>query len=323
MEINYIFQNFSLILILFILHKPLSHLFGIFDRPNKRKLHKKPIPLIGGIIIFIIFLINFLYFKKIDDRIFYLSAAFFIIGLIDDKFALSAKIRLFILSAFSYLYLSNFTSLNIAFLNFEDYGKFYFILQTSIFFTILCLLLFQNSMNMIDGTNGLSGGIFTILFFYIFLKSNYEAIYLVIIFSLILFVIFNIKNKFFMGDSGIYLLSIFFGLSIIDLSNKNLIYSEEVFLLMAIPGFDMLRLFITRIANKKNPFKADRFHIHHLLIKKTKSEFFTLFIILSIVFIPILLSVFLALKTIYLILLSLIFYFIIIIKVNALSLIKK
>ena len=172
MEINYIFLNFSLILILFILHRPLSRFFGIFDKPNKRKIHKKPIPLVGGIIIFLIFLVNFLYFKKIDDRIFYLSAAFFIIGLIDDKFALSAKIRLFILSAFSYLYLSNFTSLNIAFLNFEDYGKFYFILQTSIFFTILCLLLFQNSMNMIDGTNGLSGGIFTILFFYIFLKLD-------------------------------------------------------------------------------------------------------------------------------------------------------
>mgnify|MGYP001212736619 CR=1 FL=1 len=323
MEISYIFFNLFLILFVFFLNKPLSNLINISDIPNKRKSHKKPIPLIGGIIIFIIILINFLFFKKINDKIFYLSTAFFIIGLIDDKFSLSAKIRLFFLSIFSYFYLSNFTILNIAFLNFEDYGKIYLFLQASIFFTILCLLLFQNSMNMIDGINGLSGGIFTILFLFIFFKSNYEIIYLIIVFTLILFLIFNFKNKFFMGDSGIYFLSIFFGLLIIDMSNKNLIYSEEIFLLMSIPGIDMLRLFVIRIINKKNPFKADRFHIHHLLIKKTKSEFITLLIILTIISIPILLNVFFDLKLIYLILLSLILYFVTIIKVKGLSPINK
>ena len=68
MEISYIFFNLFLILFVFFLNKPLSNLINISDIPNKRKSHKKPIPLIGGIIIFIIILINFLFFKKINDH---------------------------------------------------------------------------------------------------------------------------------------------------------------------------------------------------------------------------------------------------------------
>ena len=43
---------------------------------------------------------------------------------------------------------------------------------------------------------------------------------------------------------------------------------EEIFILLMLPGIDMARLFIQRLSNKKNPFKADSNHLHHILLKK-------------------------------------------------------
>ena len=70
-----------------------------------------------------------------------------------------------------------------------------------------------------------------------------------------------------MGDSGIYLLSTFIGLYTIYKYNSDTtyLYSEEIFLIFMIPGIDMFRLFCKRLYNKKNPFKGDLDHLHHLL----------------------------------------------------------
>lgn len=323
MEVDYIFLNLLLISTLFVLHKPISNIIKISDFPEKRKSQKQPIPLVGGFIIYLIVLFNFLYFKNVNEKIFYLSSIFFIIGLLDDKFKLSPNIRLVILSISTIIFLYKFPYFNINFLHFENFGKIYFNSQTAVIFTVLCLLLFQNSMNMIDGINGLSGSIFLILFFFILIKSDFETIYLIIVFSLLIFLIFNFKNKFFMGDSGIYFLSIFFGLNIITISNNNIIYTEEIFLIMIIPGIDMLRLFIIRIKNKKNPFKPDRLHIHHLIENKTKSKLKTVFVIVSIIYIPILLMSFGDINTIYLILFSIFLYSVVIFKTSSLSSVEK
>ncbi len=323
MEVDYFFLNLLLISTLFILSKPISNIVKISDFPEKRKSQKQPIPLIGGFIIYLIVLFNFLYFKNVNEKIFYLSSIFFIVGLLDDKYKLSPNIRLVILSICTIIFLYKFPYFNINFLHFENFGKIYFYSQTTVIFTVLCLLLFQNSMNMIDGINGLSGSIFLILFFFILIRSGFEPIYLTIIFSLLIFLIFNLKNKFFMGDSGIYFLSIFFGLNIITISNNDIIYTEEIFLIMMIPGIDMLRLFIIRIKNKKNPFKPDRLHIHHLVESQTKSKIKTVFVILSIIYIPILLMIFANINTNFLILSSILLYSLVIFKTGGLSSIKK
>ena len=118
-------------------------------------------------------------------------------------------------------------------------------------------------------------------------------------------------NKIFMGDAGIYFLSMLSGLIIIDMSNNNLIYSEEIFLLMMLPGIDMLRLFFLRIINKKNPFNPDKLHIHHILFNKLKSKAKTVLTIIMIYGFPILLKISLDFKTLYLIIIQLLFYLII------------
>jgi UDP-GlcNAc:undecaprenyl-phosphate GlcNAc-1-phosphate transferase len=78
-----------------------------------------------------------------------------------------------------------------------------------------------------------------------------------------------------MGDSGVYLITTILGISTItayksELSSIKTV--EEIFLLFCIPGIDMFRLFLTRILNKKNPFKADKNHFHHLLKNKISSS---------------------------------------------------
>jgi UDP-GlcNAc:undecaprenyl-phosphate GlcNAc-1-phosphate transferase len=123
---------------------------------------------------------------------------------------------------------------------------------------------------MTDGINGLFLGLSIISFSYIYIsyETNYSSYLFWII--VILFVLFflNQLNFFFMGDSGVYLISTILGICIMSAYNSkfsNIKTVEEIFLLLCIPGIDMFRLFITRLSNKKNPFKPDRNHFHHLL----------------------------------------------------------
>ena len=310
MENNYIIFNFFLTLIIFFFLKPISKIINIFDKPNERKIHKNPVPAIGGIIIFFILLINLIIFNNLKKEIFLLASLFMLIGIIDDAIKISPNIRLLILSIFTFVFLSYFKDFNIEFLHIENIGKIN-LNNYSIFFTVLSLLLFQNAMNMIDGINGLSGSIFLIIFIFIATKIGFSSFFILIIFVIIIFLIFNIMNKIFMGDAGIYFLSMLSGLIIIDMSNNNLIYSEEIFLLMMLPGIDMLRLFFLRIINKKNPFNPDKLHIHHMLFNKLKSKAKTVLTIIMIYGFPILLKISLDFKTLYLIIIQLLFYLII------------
>ena len=88
-----------------------------------------------------------------------------------------------------------------------------------------------------------------------------------------------------MGDSGIYTLGSILIISIIYEYNvfKSIKFADEIFFLLILPGYDLLRLTITRILKGKNAFYGDRNHIHHLLINKftlLKSNIFLIFLIL-------------------------------------------
>ena len=82
--------------------------------------------------------------------------------------------------------------------------------------------------------------------------------------------IFNFNGNLILGDSGSYLLSSIIGCTFIYQYNyfDNYLYGDEIFIILLIPSIDMLRLFVVRSLNKKNPFKGDLNHMHHLLKKK-------------------------------------------------------
>ena len=91
---------------------------------------------------------------------------------------------------------------------------------------------------MIDGINCQFAIYISVLIIYIYQQSNNSIIYLLP--CLIIFIVLNFYNKSFIGDGGSYFLSFLVGLLFIDLYNKNLIFSDEVFIAMSYPGYDMI-----------------------------------------------------------------------------------
>jgi UDP-GlcNAc:undecaprenyl-phosphate GlcNAc-1-phosphate transferase len=172
---------------------------------------------------------------------------------------------------------------------------------------------------MSDGHDGISSliAISVISYILIFkLPKNYFFLMMPILTSLLLFLIYNIKSKIFLGDSGNYLLSIFFGSLIIETNNiyKNFT-AEEIFILLMLPGIDMLRLFYIRLKNKKNPFYGDRNHFHHLLIEKFEKKYVIIIYYLLFITPIIFLNIKIINKT-YIILIFILFYAALINKKN-------
>ena len=125
-----------------------------------------------------------------------------------------------------------------------------------------------------------------------------KLFFLIIILNLLTIFYFNIKNFYFLGDSGALFLSYLFGMLIIKSTNENYsvgvgtyVSAEQILVLFFIPFIDMLRLMISRIKNKKSPFEGDRNHFHHYILNFTKNKNLTIFIYFIYVIFPILLTI--------------------------------
>ena len=97
----------------------------------------------------------------------------------------------------------------------------------------------------------------------------------------------NFSNKLFLGNSGINSISFLFSVFFIKNYFATKIQADEIFLLMIVPGLELIRLFLARIIKGKHPFKGDKNHIHHLLIQKfgtSKSLYYLTLMILFLIF---------------------------------------
>ncbi len=284
----FLFLNF---LIFFNYHK-IKKIYNLYDNPdNIRKQHKNAIPLLGGLIIYfnltvvgilsyVNFYDNFLFSSRNETLIFIFSVScLFFLGFLDDKYNISANKRLIILSFLIYLFSLFDNSIIIEHLNFSFYNQKIELNLFSIPITILCFLLFINAFNMLDGINCQGERASLIIFLiFIFKKINF-ILFSNLLVTLIFFLWFNYKNKMFLGNSGSLLLSYLIGYCFIKTYNSgNIFFSDEIFLIMMIPGFELLRLAILRIWKKKHPFEADRNHIHHIILKRKNLLFCFTFI---------------------------------------------
>ena len=141
-----------------------------------------------------------------------------------------------------------------------------FLGQLSFIFTLFCFLILTNSLNFYDGINGQSC-IFILIFSYLFIKSNMNEFYLFNLLFIFVLLFMNLRNKIFLGDGGIFLIASIASISLIYEYNytDNIRFADEIFFLLLLPGFDLIRLTFTRIIKGKNAFMGDRNHIHHLL----------------------------------------------------------
>lgn len=165
----------------------------------------------------------------------------------------------------------------------------------SIPFTYFSVVGVTNAINLIDGLNGLAGGVSLIAFLFFAIAGHLSGNYVVAAMSvafvgaLMGFLRYNFpKARIFMGDSG----SLFLGFSLavfsILLTQDKKSYIEPMFpvMVLLIPIFDTLRVMLVRVFNLKNPFRADKRHLHHLLVRRGVSAVNAVIFIwsLSIVF---------------------------------------
>ena len=327
-----IFYFISLLIlnyILFNLNNTIAQKINLFDRPDKkRKFHKAKTPITGGIIIFVnVFLFclfNYfgffndmtMFYDKFELNLFCLTCfLIFLLGFVDDKINISAnkKFLFLLVILIPAILLQDFLIIENIKLSFLE--KQFDIGRMGFFWSLLCLLLFINALNMFDGIN-LQVGIYSLIIsaFFVF-KSYYLLLFITLIISIGIFLILNSKNKSFLGDGGSYLLAYIFGYFFIKLYNESeLLNADKIVLFMIIPGLDLMRLFIIRIFKKKNPFSSDRNHLHHLLLKKF-SFLKTVLITQVVIVLPLLLS-FIYNETIILLLISLIIYTVTILKLR-------
>ena len=257
-----------------------------FLNESKYSVHKKfgernksPI-IIGGIFLTIIVLLFFSN-ELIDLKI--LLLLIFFLGLLSDKNILpSPKIRMIIqfLILFVFVFFSDLKIDNLENDLLNNIIKNNFV---SLIFTVLCFAVLINGSNFLDGLNGLLSGYYLMIIgsiFYISFNNNeiifiYEYELKIFFISLLIFYIFNIFGKVYLGDGGSYLISTFIGFYLIEffLRNNHINISPYyVALLLWYPAFENLFSISRRLSKKNNISSPDNRHLHQLIFLFIKSK---------------------------------------------------
>ena len=260
--------------------KTLACKVGAIDVPkDNRRMHKVPIPRMGGLAIFLAFLLSVLVFAEIDRQMqgILLGAVIIVVlGALDDVLALKALPKLFVQIAAAGVavwhgcriqFISNpnvfseATYLNLGWL--------------SIPVTIIWIVAITNAVNFIDGLDGLAVGVSAIstaslIVIALMVKEVNIVIILCALFGACLgFIPYNMNPaKIFMGDTGSTFLGFMLStISIYGLFKMYAIISFAVpFLVLGLPIFDICFAVVRRVSHGQSPMHADRGHVHHRLI---------------------------------------------------------
>ena len=259
----------------------------LFDVPDERKIHKVPVPSLGGVGIFGGFLLASLLsisaFKNPEFQYFFAaSIVIFFIGLKDDLIVLSAS-KKFIGQVIAASILIHLGGIRIT----SMYGLFGFSEVSegfSIALSYLTIIVVINSFNLIDGVDGLAGtlGLLTTLLFGAYFFAINMPAYSLLAFamtgSLLAFLIFNHHPaKIFMGDSGSLMIGLVNAILVIkfitvaDSPAITIPVESSVVVgiaILIVPLTDTLRVFSIRIFKGSSPFTPDRNHVHHLLLER-------------------------------------------------------
>jgi UDP-GlcNAc:undecaprenyl-phosphate GlcNAc-1-phosphate transferase len=287
-KLDYIFLVSAFLVALFItfistpLAKNFAYKIGAIDVPkDKRRMHKTPIPRLGGIAIFVGFYISVLVFctqymtKEIRGMLLG-SIVIVALGIFDDVLALkpSQKFGFQLIATAIPVYCGvRITSLPTIFSASNPYIQLPVVFQYVA--TIIWLLCILNAVNLIDGLDGLAVGVSGIMslcamVILILLASPSVAIITAALAGACLgFLPYNFNPaKMFMGDTG----SMFIGYILAVTSVMGLFKAYAIiafaipFLIFGLPIFDMIFVAIRRMINGKSPMSADKTHLHHRLI---------------------------------------------------------
>lgn len=260
--------------------KPLAMRVGFVDRPGGRKQHQREVPLIGGIAIFFGFCFALLLLPISLHHYRGLIAGaslLMLIGIVDDFRELGWKLRLCgqILAALVLILWGHHRVINL--------GDIWFIGEVhlgiwSIPFSTVAIVGFLNAMNMIDGQDGLFGGVVLgqvlLLIFLSLYWNQFDADLLIVLaLSILVFLIFNMPSPWlpsasiFIGNSGSTVIAFIVAWFAITIGQRHLDSVKPITILwiLSFPVFDFLNVFFHRLLTGRSPFRAGRDHFHHIL----------------------------------------------------------
>jgi len=293
---------------MFLMRKVAVHI-GAVDIPRAeeghRHIHKKETPKLGGVGIFLAFLLGYMLFGEQSVRMNSILIGSFIVvltGIVDDIKPIKATHKMMghiaaamVIVFYGGIVLNNITAFGFAI----DFG----ILSYPI--TLLFIVACTNIINLIDGLDGLSGGICTIFYATIAVIGFFQgrAGSLVMILTLIMlgstlgFLVHNFHPaKIFAGDCATFMGFIIAVITLLEFKGPALISFFVPVTILGIPILDTLFAIIRRLLKGQPPFQADKEHLHHQLLGMNFSQTVTVLIIYGINILFAMASIFYTLK---------------------------
>lgn len=270
--------TFIVSLFLVPIAKKIANHVGAIDVPNERKVHKNPMPRMGGIAIYGAFLVGYILYGDITTQMLSIligSFIIFVLGMLDDikPIRASYKFLVQIIAAIIVVVYGQVYFNEISFLGFSlSFNKI-----ISYFLSVFFIVAISNAINLIDGLDGLAGGISSIYYLTISIiaillgKTNGLdfILSLVMLGATLGFLYHNFPPaKIFMGDSG----SLFLGfmISVIALVSYKVATLTSLVIpivILAIPIFDTVLAIFRRLLKGESIGAPDKEHFHHQLLK--------------------------------------------------------
>ena len=272
MDISLLISIFLISLASIALLIKLTKRVGLIDIPNKRSIHKNPIPRGAGIaFILAVFVVLVLFdFEHIKNYYYiYLAIAIvFIAGIWDDLKNISPKIKLIFIFLSSLLLYVNDVAIHSlgTYFGYEVILPGWFVFP----FTFFAIAGYTNALNLMDGLDGLAASISIVIFItFLAIGIEHNAKLLILLSSfftvtLLAFLFFNWNPaKIFMGDSGS--LSLGMAIAILGIHATEYVAPASILFMVALPLLDTFIVMIRRIQRHTSPFHADKNHMHHFL----------------------------------------------------------
>ena len=266
--------------------KNFAYKVGAIDVPkDERRMHKTPTPRLGGLAIFLGFIVSLLIFVPVTKQmqgILLGAVVIVILGVVDDITPLNALFKFFVQIMAALLPVLHGVRISVlSNPNVFSANPWWNLEAWSIPITVIWIVAITNSVNIIDGLDGLAVGVSAIssatflVIALIVAEADISVVCAALLGACLGFLPYN-KNpaKMFMGDTG----STFLGYILATISIQGmfkmyaLISFAVPFLILGLPIFDITFAVLRRLAKGQNPMKADRGHVHHRLIDMGLSQ---------------------------------------------------
>lgn len=280
---SYLIAFLSAVIISFIMTPPARKLalkVGALDIPkDPRKIHQKPMPYFGGLAIYVsIMACMFVYMPHTRTNLFIMAGATLIVmtGIVDDMYGMPAKVKMLMQLVAAFVALKGGVEIHFISNPLSETGMSYLLSWLSYPLTLFWIVGITNTINLIDGLDGLASGVAsiaatTLLFTAATMGHDFIMMQCAIIAGASLgFLPFNFNPaKIFMGDTGSLLLGYMLAVTSVSGMVKSVAavaLAVPVFAL-GLPIFDTTFAIIRRYLNNKPIMQADKDHLHHKLMK--------------------------------------------------------